>query len=193
MDALTIRGFLSIALLVEVICVFVGVGNLGSRFFFDQGWLIPTTLLSFIVALSCHGLQLVLHFRRLHLTAEHLLPSESVLLETSYAVIHYRTGRLWSVWGHVGGKLVLTSHRLVFLAHRGQPWWYRLALPLEEIERAESSESFSALPGYLRVTTMAGKQELFAFGPIREIETDRWAAAILQARYRLNPDREYGN
>ena len=141
-----------------------------------------------MVAGVCCMVQVAKDIRTLHLPAKELAPSEAVLMETPHCIVHYRTGRPLRFWDAVGGKLVMTSHRLVFIAHHGQPWCYRIVLPLEEIARAEGTDEMRGFPGMLRVITVAGKRELFAFGAIRELDANRWAAAILHARYRLNPE-----
>jgi hypothetical protein len=102
-------------------------------------------------------------------------------------LVHYRTGQPARFWDGVGGKLFLTTQRLIFVTHRGQPWCYTLSLSLAEIANADTYQLFNSIPGGMRVTTSEGRKELFTFGAIRELEADRWAAAILLARYRAYP------
>ena len=102
--------------------------------------------------------------------------------QTPGAIVHYRTGQPRRALDAVGGKLFLTSHRLVFLAHRGQPFHYRLDLPLQEVADVAACETVLGLRGGLRVSTAGGKEELFTFGAAREAEAHRWREAILRAR-----------
>src|SRR5262245_13630700 len=127
MDALSLRGFLLIAALAGLVsaaaigacCLAGGLGPGEAAAFAAAG--LPVGLM---FGGCCYLVQLAREMRALHLRAEDLLPGEVVERETPHSVVHYRTGRPGRFWETVGGKLVLTSRRLVFLAHRGQPWQY---------------------------------------------------------------------
>ncbi len=65
-----------------------------------------------------------------------LLPTEVVKKQTQLNVVYYRTGRPLRFWEAAGGKLFLTTSRLIFKAHPDQPWAFWAcdrALPLDEI------------------------------------------------------------
>jgi hypothetical protein len=190
-NALTIKGFVRIAIVASLVSgagiTWCSVTELKR----DPWWAAPICFgsieIGLLVAACFYLVQLAKHMRRLHLDSQGMLPEEVVRMECFCC--HFRTGRAPKFWEAVGGKLLLTSHRLAFLAHRGQPWHYRLFLPLEQIAKADSCPLIWGIQGCMRVTTLAGKQELFNFGAIHEeLEAERWAAAILQARYRANPD-----
>jgi hypothetical protein len=187
-DALSLRGFLTIAALAALptgvaiggYCAVTGVLGPGEAALVVLGSVVG----GFLVAGVVYLVQLARELRTLHLPPEELLDSEAVVMQTPGSIVHYRTGRMSRVWDAVGGKLVLTNRRLFFLAHRGQPWRYRVVVPLGEVAAVASSLEAGTFPGLLQVTTTQGKEETFTFGAVRELEADRWAAAILQARYR---------
>lgn len=139
-----------------------------------------------MVAGFCYLFQVTNDIRALRLANEDMLPSEEIIMECHCC--HYRTGRPFKSWESVGGVLVLSSHRLAFLAHRGQLWHYQLFLPVEQISKAETCPLFGSIPGCMRVTSVGGKHELFNFGMTHEVEAERCAAVILPAHYRANPD-----
>jgi hypothetical protein len=196
MDALSLKGFLLIAGSIGVVAgVVIGTCRalLGPVALYEFALISAGgVVIGLMVAGVCYLVQVIKDIQTLHLPAEELAPSETVLMQTPHSIVHYRTWGSFRFWEAVGGKLVLTSHRLVFIAHRGQPWCYRLALPLEEVARAEGEEA-GDIPGTLRVITLGGKKEVFTFGVVRELDAGRWAAAILRARYRLNPELGAGS
>ena len=191
MSALSLKGFFLIAVLAGLLFGAV-LSSAAVAGLIEPGLAVPLGIaivpLSLMVAGLCYLVQLVREIRTLHLPAEELLSSEAVVMETPHSIVHFRTGRPSRLWEAVGGKLVLTSHRLVFLAHRWQPWCYRFALALDDVARTEASELLGGIPGGLRIITNSGTQELFTFGAVRELDADFWAAAILRTRYQLNPN-----
>lgn len=116
----------------------------------------------------------------LNITDEELNPSEVVLLKTAGSVVHCRKGRPLRFWEGVGGKLFLTNQALEFRAHRGQPWVYRLTIPLGEIAQVTPCKILGLFPGGLRVERVDGSVELFSFGVLADNRL--WAAAITAAR-----------
>src|SRR5262249_28360136 len=119
--------------------------------------LLGSLTLGFIVAACINLVQLSGEVRSLTLPAAIALPSEAVVMEVMG--VHYRTGRPWRFWEAVGGKIIVTNLRLVFIAHRGQPWRYTLLIPLEEVATAEPCRILRAFTGGLRVVTVGGKTE----------------------------------
>ena len=191
-NALTIKGFVRIATVASLIS---GIGLTSCWALHvkrDPRWAAPICFGSVEIGLLVAGcfylVQVVKDMRSLNLDGEDMLPEEEVIAECF--CLHSRTGRPLKFWEGIGGKLILTNRRLAFLAHRGQPWHYRLSIPLEQIAKAEACALLGVIPGGMRVTTVGGEQELFSFGTMHEeLEAERCVAAILQARYRANPDR----
>jgi hypothetical protein len=180
MDALTLRGFLLIAAAVTL----VFETALGVYVLVDE--LEPLQILVFslggvtlglVVAGCCYLVQVTKDIRNLHLPPCEVLPSEAVVKE-SRPLVHYRTGRPHRFWEAVGGKFVLTTRRLVFITHRGQPWCYKLSIPLDEITYVDDDTILGVAPGALRVNRADGKKELFTFGAVRKPEADEWVVAI---------------
>jgi hypothetical protein len=193
MNALTLRGFLTITGLAALLLglgFFIGL-HCWTDLDLEESLLAAVALGvlgAFLVAGTCYVLQLTLELHRMRLPADELEPFEALTLDMKGTLVHFRTGRSWRFWDAVGGKLFLTDRRLLFLAHRGQYWHYRLSIPLGQIANAEPAAVFGGIPGALRITLVDSKQELFTFGAVRGLEADRWAAAILLARYRAHPD-----
>lgn len=136
---------------------------------------------------------LILHLHdvaTMRFPADELGDGERVLMESTGSIVHYRTGRTTRFWEAVGGRLYLTNRRVVFITFRGQWWSYRISLKLDSILRAETCPILNTFAGGLCLTTAEGK-DLFTFGAVRELEVERWAAAILLARYRAHPDRDW--
>lgn len=192
MSDLSLKRFLRVGLCVAGLfwlalgLFFAARGGAGWEDFF--GIAVAGALVGFLAS-SCRYLVLLAReIQQLHLPVEKLEEGEEVLLETLHSMVHYRTGRPSRFWEAVGGKLYLTNQRLVFLAHRGQPWHYELSLALDAIVQAETCLILDHIPGGLRVLTAAGEEELFTFGAVHELEADRFAAGILLARYRAYPD-----
>jgi hypothetical protein len=134
---------------------------------------------------------LVWQIRPLNLSSEELRPGEKFCLQPPTVITHFRSGRALLIWEAIGGKLFLTNRRLIFVALRGQFWHYRIDIDLEEIVTAEACNLFGPVAGGLRVGTTAGKSELFNFGAVRYLQTSEWAAAIMLARYRSDPERDW--
>jgi hypothetical protein len=191
MSPLTLKGFLTIAALAALLA-FAGIVIA----FASQGWLLAGVVLGavaghvigLLVAGVFYLVAVTRNIARLRVPPKELGPGEVVVLEMAGTLVHFRSGRPVRSWEGVGGKVVLTSRRLVFLAHRGQPWHYRVELPLGEIAAAEAVPVLNGLPGGLRVVTTAGKRERFMFGVHRDLDAEQWAAAILLARYRAYPE-----
>jgi hypothetical protein len=193
MNALSLRGFLIMATVVALasgaaIGVYASRGRpLESLDIALIG--IGSVLIGLFVGACIYMFQLTKDIRTLRRRAEEqLLPSERILLETPGTIVHYKRGQPSKAWRTVGGKLFLTTQRLVFLAHRGQPWHYQMSFPLEEIATVEPCLILGTFTGGLKLVTIAGSKELFTFGAIRDLESDRWAAAILRARYHAKPE-----
>jgi hypothetical protein len=193
MDALTLKGFLSIAGLAGLISglgisdflSFYGNLEFGEVLFIILGSLV----IGLIVAGVCYLLQFAGEARTKHLTHEEMLPFERVILENNGC--HFKTGRPFKFWEAVQGRLVLTTHRFVFLTYRGQPWNYKLSLPIGQIARIDSCKLYGLIVGGLSVITALGKEELFTFGTIHEdLEGERWAAGFQQACYRMNSENK---
>jgi hypothetical protein len=190
MNALSLRGFAVIATVAATIsgtCILSYHGLDGPPFDFVLIG-IGSVLIGFFIGVGCYLVQLAKDIRSLSLRTEDLLPTEAILLKTPGSAVHFKTGRPSRFWEAVGGKLFLTTHRVVFLAHRGQPWHYRLSIPLEEIASAETCKVARAFTGGLKVQTTAGNAEIFTFGAVRDLDADLWVDSIYQARYRANPD-----
>jgi hypothetical protein len=184
MDALTKKGFLTIALLAALLAG-LAIGGFCSA---TRGLGLPelaatltgAVFLGFTVAGVWYLVQLSQELKSLHLPAGELAPGEEVLRETPGSITHRPSGQPRSWTGPIGGRLVLTSRRLVFLAHRGQPQHYRLDLPLQAITEARPAEVLPSLPGGLQVVRQDGRQELFLFGIARVPEVEQWVKAIRQ-------------
>jgi hypothetical protein len=134
---------------------------------------------------------MIWQMRQLLLSSEELWPDEHFYLQPPTVVSHFRSGRALLIWEAVGGQLFLTNRRLIFLALRGQFWHYRLDIDLGEIVTAEAGNLFGPVAGGLRVVTTAGQSELFGFGAARYLLASEWAAAIMLARYRSDPERDW--
>lgn len=134
---------------------------------------------------------LVLHaleIRNLRFPADELRDGEQVLRQSPGSIAHYSGGSSLRTWEAVGGRLFLTDQRVVFVTFRMQLRCYRLATDLSDVRKVEAGAGLK--PGELRLTT-AQTRELFTFGVFRHLEAEEWAAAILLARYRAHPDREW--
>ena len=132
MNALTIKGFVRIAAVASLVSAFGLSWCSVLELKRDPWWGAPICFTSIVIGLLVAGCfylaQVAKEMRSLHLDSEDMLPEEEVSMECFCC--HFRTGRAPKFWEAVGGKLLLTSHRLAFPAHRGQPWHYRLFLPL---------------------------------------------------------------
>jgi hypothetical protein len=116
--------------------------------------------------------------RSLKVAEEELGATEQVLKQTLMSIVHYRTGRAWRFWEAAGGKLFLTSSRLIFRAHAGQPWRYELVIPLAELAGAAPCR-IVGLPNGLTVERIDGTKELFGCG-MESVE--EWVSAITVLR-----------
>ena len=113
------------------------------------------------------------------LTDEDLGIAELVLKETPFGFVHHRTGRPWRFWDAVGGKMYLTSSRLLFRAHAGQFWRYELVIPLSEVAEVQPCRVMHA-PRGLTVVRTDGTRELFACGLLEDL--DEWVSALQVVR-----------
>jgi hypothetical protein len=118
--------------------------------------------------------------RNLDIPREELHEAEVVLRETPGSMVHYRSGSPLRFWEATGGRLFLTSQAVEFRAHRGQPWVYRLTIPLGEIAHAAPCRILRLFPGGLRIERADGSFELFSFG--RFDRNRDWAEEIMDAR-----------
>jgi hypothetical protein len=188
LDPLTLRGFLSIAVAAALAgAIGVGsylavVGNLNGKNIALTG--LFCVLLGFMFAACWYLVQYGRELKSLDLSPDQLEPHERVLRRSGRPIIHYKTGKLWKTWQGVGGKLFLTSQRLVFLAHRGQPWHYQLYLPLTDIVTVEPSDAGPGVPGGVAVILDGGRREVFGWGAIGFLATDEWIDAIMAASKR---------
>jgi hypothetical protein len=185
-DAFTLRGFLTIAALAGVpvgAVALVGFLLAGADPPFSAaGGVVATVGPGATVAGGVHLAQLMHEMRNLTLAAEDLLAGEEVMLESEGSMVHYRRGRQGGIFDSVGGRLVLTNRRLVFLAHRGQPYHYRLSLPLGEIAHLEVWPDAGIRQGELLVEMKDGQRQLFTFGFVRAVEPEIWAGSIADYR-----------
>jgi hypothetical protein len=188
MNALTLKGFLGISTSASFvsaigICLYCG---LREHLDLEEVALISigSVVIGLTVAAWSYLIQVAKDIRTLRLASENLLPCERVVMERLGC--HFPAGWPLKFWKSVGWKLILTSHRLAFLTHRGQPWHYRLFFPLEQIAKADTRGLFGGIPGCcLRLTTAEGKQELFNFGAIHEnLEAERWVGEYSIRRVR---------
>ena len=164
-------------------------GALGTESLFLLG--IGGLEVGFVVAGLYYLVVVVPAVIRLRFPVEEFREGEEILLP-AVAVVHFKTGRPHRFWEGVGGKLFLTNQRVVFLAHPGNIWHYRLFIELEQIARAEDFLLFGGLRGAVRLVLTDGKEELFNFGPVRDLTAERWAAAVLLVRYGAHPEMEAG-
>ncbi len=136
--------------------------------------------------LACGILHLLLvqrHLAGLSIPTEDLNESEVQLLKSAGSMVHFRSGRPLRFWEAVGGKIFLTNEVLEFQAHRGQPWVYRLTIPLSAIERAAPLKVLRLFRGGLRVERKDGSFELFTFGAFRkDNNSEGWASAIMAVK-----------
>lgn len=134
-----------------------------------------------LLASACFYLLLVSKaLANLRIPDAELNESEVVLLKSVGSMIHFKWGRPLRFWEGVGGRLFLTNEVLEFRAHRGQPWVYRLTIPLGEIVRVTPCKILSMFPGGLRVERRDGGFELFTFGALRcDNNSVSWASAIM--------------
>jgi hypothetical protein len=113
---------------------------------------------------------------------ENELESDEILWgKNGQSMVHYKTGNAYKFWEAVGGKLYLTNKRLEFRAHGGQPWVYRLTIPLQEIRKATPVYILAIVPGALRIERIDGTTELFTFGATFDVSLE-WANAIIAFR-----------
>jgi hypothetical protein len=188
-DPLTVRGFVVITALAAP------VGAAGAYFALGyEGKVTPVeqvavasvagVVLGLMVAGVCY---LVAHGRNMktvRLSEAELHLGEAVLLQTARSLVRYRTGRPHLPLDAVGGRLVLTNQRVVFLGFRGQPGTALVSLPLNEVTAVEPCMLRTAIgevPGGLRVVREGG-EELFGFGAVFADDALRWADAITDAR-----------
>lgn len=159
------------------------------------GW--DRELAMFFLLGTCAGLAavgilyLVFHaveIQTLCFPAEQLRESEQVLRHSPGSLVHYASGGPFRPWSEAGGRLFLTNQRVVFVTFRMQLQYYRLSFELGDILKVEAGEGLR--PGEPLLTTGQG-QDRFTFGAFRYLEAEEWAAAVLLARYRAHPDREW--
>jgi hypothetical protein len=113
--------------------------------------------------------------RSLRVAQEELGVTEKVLKQTRGSIVHYRNGSPWRFWEAVGGKLFLTSSRLIFRVHAGQPWRYEVVIPLAEVIGV-SRCSMPGLATALVVRCADVADELFGVGVLES--ADEWVSAI---------------
>jgi hypothetical protein len=132
-----------------------------------------------VSAAILYARHMMLSMRSLRPTEGYLGRTELILKETPWGFVHHRTGRPWRFWEAVGGKLFLTSSRLIFRAHAGQFWRYELAIPLSEV--ADVKPCYTAhVPKGLTVVRTDGTKELFACDPWENV--DEWVSALTVLR-----------
>lgn len=169
------------ALLLAVAAVAVGAYFVGS----PEEAVIRAVALGSLTFVVVGGLMaLVFHARSvksLDLPSEELDGGEVVWAKTSGSMVHYRSGNPLKFWEAVGGKLFLTNRVLEFCSHAGQPWSYRLTIPLEQVREACPCRVLGLFPGGLRVERVDGTSELFTFGAAFDV-SGAWADAILDFR-----------
>jgi len=186
MDALSFKGFLVITAVAAACCAAVAALFCALMGQFIAPVMAGVTAGSMAMGLMVAGVaylvQLAVEIRRLDFPADDLCDGEVVKLQSQGSMVHYRTGNPRRTFDAVGGKLFLTTHRLRFVAHRGQPWRYRLDVPLKDIEDAAPCGVMRGLRGGLEVTIAGGRRELFTFGAARAHEADQWSETIHQAR-----------
>lgn len=125
----------------------------------------------------------------LQIPDEELNESEVVLLKSAGSMVHYKSGRPLRFWESVGGRIFLTNEVVEFRAHQGQPWVYRLTIPLGDIADATPCKILGVIPGGLRIERGDGSFELFALGYGKDNNSERWASAIraVQAAEQTEP------
>lgn len=178
-----------------VLCVTALVG-VGAYWLGDEEEAVPRTLaLSFLTLVVVGGITLLVVYVRgvtsslqnLDITPDELAANEVLWAKTSGSMVHFKSGTALKFWEGVGGKLFLTSHVLEFQAHAGQPWVYRIIIPLSEIRRARPVRILGLFPGALRVEREDGSFELFNFGAPFD-RSREWAEAIMEFRDDLEED-----
>jgi hypothetical protein len=113
--------------------------------------------------------------RALHLPGSQMRPTEVVMKETH--ATHYRTFWPLPVRLTVGGKLYLTTSKLVFKSHALQPGPREMVMLLTEIVGARPCRhSLLQLPNGLLIERADGKQDLFTCG--MDCPIDEWVSAI---------------
>jgi hypothetical protein len=142
-----------------------------------------------LFAVGIHYLVLhALEIRNLRMPDDELREGEQVLRQSPGSLVHYGSGGPFRPWSEAAGRLFLTDQRVVFVSFRMQFRYYRLSFELGELLKVEAGEGLR--PGELLLTTGQG-QDRFTFGLVRHLEAEEWAAAILLARYRAHPDRDW--
>jgi hypothetical protein len=153
----------------------------------ELGFVILSGTFAGLLAVGVHYLVLQAHeIRNFRFPPDELREGE-VVLKVSRSLHFPGRNQLW-LWDAVGGGLFLTDQRIVFVTYRMQFRYYRLSFELDHILKAEAGEGLR--PGELWLTTQQG-QDLFTFGALGYLDAEEWAAAILLARYRAHPDREW--
>lgn len=189
MDPLTLRGFALIAAIAAPLgaaATWFAVGadsevTAGEQAAFAA---IGGLFVGFCAAGVCYLVAHARNARSVRLSEAELRFGEAVLLESAGSMVHYRTGQPHLPWDAIGGRLVLTNQRLVFLGFRGQPTRPCLEIPLGEIEGVRPCQIRTAIgpvPGGLRVR-LSERDELFGFGAVFAGEATRWSEAIDAAR-----------
>jgi hypothetical protein len=182
---LTLRGFLTITALAAVVCAIAISSYLaltgaltGESAAFTA---IGSLFLGFMLAGCCYMVRLKRELQLLDLPRNRLQPNERMIRKSVGCMVHYKGGNPSRTWEGVGGKLFLTSQRLVFLAHRGQPWHYQLYLPLADILTVEPCDAGPGVPGGLAVLLAGGRREVFSWGALRFEDADEWTDDVMAA------------
>lgn len=76
---------------------------------------------------------------------------------------------LWRGWESVGGRMLLTNHRLLFEAHRGNYERQPLAIPLNEITGVIRSRTLGIVPNGLTIRCVSGDEYRFVVGARKKI------------------------
>jgi hypothetical protein len=116
--------------------------------------------------------------RALHLAQSQMRLTEAVMKETH--ANHCQTVSPLRLRIAIGGKLYLTTSKLVFKAHAGQPGTKEIVVPLMEIVEARGTRNILGLANRLVIKKADGSQEMFGFAvgsPMAE-----WASAIMVLR-----------
>jgi hypothetical protein len=165
------------AVVTGLLCIAPFVNN-GFRYGFWQNAANVAGLVvlgGLVSAAALYGRHVSERIRSQKLTDGDLGIAELVLKQTPFGFVHHRTGRAWRFWDAVGGKLYLTSSRLLFRAHPGQFWRYELVIPLAEVAKVQPCRVI-CVPRGLTVVRTDGTKELFACGPLEDL--DEWVSAV---------------
>jgi hypothetical protein len=117
--------------------------------------------------------------RSLRVAQEELGVTEKVLKQTQGSTVHYRNGNPLRFWEAAGGKLFLTSSRLIFRAHAGQPWRYEVIIPLAEVTGVSQCR-IAGVPTGLVIQCAGVADEVFGVGVLEGL--DEWLSAISVVR-----------